>query len=138
MKKETIIFKSSCLSVRVCISKNFIFQSNHPASLVNGISWNTDLPPTVWKTLLAFSVFYSLELLFSILGAQKDWRYCQGCCQLPKVQDLCLETWAAPEQSSCLWIQGTWTILKLSHFQVLMGMRKMKRSEFFKENKSRV
>lgn len=38
------------LSLRVCISKKFIFQTNHPASLVNGISWNTVLPPTVWKT----------------------------------------------------------------------------------------
>lgn len=38
------------LSLRACISKKFIFQTNHPASLVNGISWNTVLPPTVWKT----------------------------------------------------------------------------------------
>lgn len=37
---------------------------------------------------LAFSVFYSLELLFCILGAQKGWRYHQGCCQLPKLQGL--------------------------------------------------
>lgn len=69
-------------------------------------------------------------------GAQKGWRYCQGCCQLPELQGLCLETWAAQEQSSCLWIQGT--ILKLNHFQVLMVIIKMKRSEFFKENKSRI
>lgn len=88
---------------------------------------------------LAFSVFsYSLELLFCIPGAQKDWRYCQGCCQLPKLQGLFMETWAVQEQASCLWIQGTRTILNLSHFQALMVMIKMKRSELFKENESRI
>lgn len=54
MKKENHylqqLLEELSLFLRVCISQNFIFQTDDPASLVNGISWNTVLPPTVWKT----------------------------------------------------------------------------------------
>lgn len=143
MKKETIIFKSS--------RRNSAFLSESEYQRIS-YSKQIILPPCEWDTLEysstshctenthppAFSVFsYSLELLFCILGAQKGWdtvraafssqsyRVCHGNLGWPRAIQL-------PADS------GTWTILKVSHFQVLMVMMKMRRPEFSKENKSRI